>query len=75
MSFQVPSPAMLDTWRRGDAPISDADLETITTFFGSMVSGCEALGERFALATEALRREYERAVRTQHNRRRLNQEP
>lgn len=64
MSFQVPSPATLDNWRRGDAT-SDADLADITAFFGSMVVGCEALGERFSLATEALRREHDRAVRTQ----------
>jgi hypothetical protein len=60
----VPGPDTLAAWDQGVA-ISDDDLAAIEVFFGWMVGACEALGERYAMATTAFRTEHDRATRMQ----------
>jgi hypothetical protein len=63
-SFDLPSDELLRKWDCGD-PITDGELVCLERFFGSMVAGCEALGVRWSLATQAMRHEHDRATRTQ----------
>lgn len=58
--FSIPFPETLDLWNKGH-PITDDQLNELERFFYAMMKGSEALGERFSLATTALRREFNRA--------------
>ncbi len=65
--FIVPASAILEAWDKGDA-ITDDQLSALKQFFSAMVRGCEALGQRYSLATMALRAEYDRADRIERYR-------
>lgn len=65
--FTVPDDKTIRLWMRGD-PITDDQLALLRSFFENMVAGSEALGERFSLATMALRAEMDRAEQITHHR-------
>ena len=66
-TFTLPSNELLAKWRRGSA-ISDVELSLLLGFFKSMLHGCEALGDRYSLATTALWLEWGAAHRMYRNR-------
>ncbi len=57
--MKIPEQTDFDEWSAGK--IGDAGLTRVEAFFAEMLSGAEALGPRYSLATMALRAEYNAA--------------
>ena len=58
--FKVPTRETMAEWDRGVC-VSDDNLDEMQAFLANMLEGAQALGDRFALATMALRSELTRA--------------
>lgn len=56
ITFEIPSEATFAAWHKGQV-VTDEQLQELGWFYYSMMTGMEALGMRFALATESLRYE------------------
>lgn len=67
-TFVVPDRKIIGAWNAAE-PIDDETLALVLRFFSQMVAGCEALGERYSLATMALRSELDSVTRVARHRR------
>lgn len=59
--MNIPSEEDFAAWNRGT--MSERQLNSLLEFYGEMLKGSEALGERFSLATNTLRLEHDALAR------------